>query len=140
MYQKLVLVGNLGRDPELNVTPSGQSVCNLSLATNRRWKNQQTGEKQEETTWFRVSVWGKQAESANEYLKKGRQVLIEGRLKPDPNTGGPRVWTGQEGNVGASYEVTADVVRFLSGGDSQPAGEHKASVSAQVKEEDEIPF
>lgn len=149
MYQKLVIVGNLGNDPELRYIGE-QSVCNFSVATNRRWTNQ-GGEKQEETTWFRVSVWGKQAENTNQYLAKGRQVLVEGRLRPDPKTGGPKIWSGQDGTVGASYEITADTVRFLQGqqdgsqqGNGQQAGsQHRASVSAPAagEEEDElVPF
>ena len=90
MYQKIVIVGNLGRDPEMRYTPSGQPVTNLSVATNRKWTSAD-GTPGEETIWFRVSVWGKQAETCNQYLSKGRQVLVEGRLRPDPATGGPRV-------------------------------------------------
>ena len=77
MYQKLTIVGNLGQDPEMRYMPDGQAVTNLSVATNRRWPDRATGEMQEEVTWVRVSVWGKQAEAANQYLSKGRQVLVE---------------------------------------------------------------
>jgi single-strand DNA-binding protein len=83
MFHKVILVGNLGRDPEMRYTPGGQAVCTLSVATNRTWTRD--GEQQKETTWFRVTVWGKQAESVNQFLKKGRQVLVEGRLNPDEN-------------------------------------------------------
>jgi single-strand DNA-binding protein len=141
MYQKVLIVGNLGADPELRYTPSGQAVTNLNIATNRRWTNSE-GQQQEETTWFRVTVWGKQAESCNQYLSKGRQVLCEGRLRPDIN-----IWTDQNGNPRASYEMTAYEVKFMSGGRSdgieynnnnnnmaEPAG-MDAGMS-----EDEIPF
>lgn len=124
MYQKLVIVGNLGRDPEMRYTPSGQAVTNLNIATNRQYTSN-TGERVKETTWFRVSVWGKQAETANQYLRKGSKVLIEGRLTQDPATGGPRVWTGTDGAPRASFEMTAQTVRFLSSReDDQAVGNH----------------
>ena len=113
MYQKLVIVGNLGRDPEMRYTPSGQAVTNISVATNRQY-TANSGERVKETTWFRVSVWGKQAETVNQYLRKGSKVLVEGRLTQDPATGGPRVWTGTDGAPRASFEMTAQTVRFLS--------------------------
>jgi len=113
MYQKLVIVGNLGRDPEMRYTPSGQAVTNLSIATNRQY-TANSGERVKETTWFRVSVWGNQAENANKYLRKGSKVLIEGRLTQDPATGGPRIWTGTDGSPRASFEMTAQVVQYLS--------------------------
>ena len=94
------------------VDPSGDPVTNLSVATNRKWTGND-GQQQEETAWFRVSVWGKQAESCNQYLSKGQQVFVEGRLTPDKATGGPRVWTDQEGNTRASYEMRAFEVKFL---------------------------
>jgi single-strand DNA-binding protein len=144
MYQSLTLVGNLGSDPELRYVQSGEAVTNFSLAVNRVWNKD--GEKQSETTWFRISVWGKQAEATNQYLSKGRQVLVEGRLRPDPATGGPATFKRQDGSIGASFEVWANTVRFLQGSGEnggQPAsGQHKASVSgpAASKEDEEIPF
>ena len=90
MFHKVLLVGNLGRDPEMRYTPSGQAVTNMSVATNRSYTDS-SGEKVDETVWFRVSVWGKQAESVHQYLRKGRQVLVEGRMVPDEN-GNPRIW------------------------------------------------
>ena len=113
MYQTLILIGNLGKDPELRNTPGGQSVATLSLATNRRYKNA-GDEAVKETTWFRITVWGKQAETCHAFLHKGSKVLVEGRLTPDPETGGPRVWENN-GRHGASFEVTASIVRFLDG-------------------------
>ncbi|MBT3320891.1 MAG: single-stranded DNA-binding protein [Anaerolineae bacterium] len=122
MYQKMVIAGNLGRDPEMRYTPSGQAVTNLNVATNRQYTSN-SGEKVKETTWFRVSVWGKQAESCNQYLRKGSKVLVEGRMNQDPATGGPRVWTGNDGSPRASFEITAQTVRFLSSrGEDQAAG------------------
>ena len=115
MYQKIIIIGNLGRDPEQRFTPDGTPVTSFSVATSRRY-----GEK-DETTWFRVTVWGKQAESCNQYLHKGSKVLVEGRLRPD-ESGNPTVYQRKDGSWGASYEVTADAVKFLSGkADSEPA-------------------
>jgi single-strand DNA-binding protein len=135
MHQVLTIVGNLGRDPELRYLPSGEAVCNLNVATNRRWNDRQTEEPQEEVCWFRVSVWGKQGEACNEYLSKGRQVLVEGRLRPDPEAGGPRVYFRQDGTAGASFEVVAHTVRFLGGrnGNGQTAG-------ADEDSSDDLPF
>jgi single-strand DNA-binding protein len=115
MYQKVIVLGNLGNDPELRYTPQGDAVASFSLAANRRWTNSD-GQPGEETTWFRVSVWGKQAESCNQYLTKGRQVLVEGRLTPDRATGGPRIWTGDDGQPRVSFELRALMVQFLGGG------------------------
>jgi len=113
MFQTLILIGNLGKEPEMRFTPSGQPVTTLSVATNRRYSGV-NGQAVKETTWFRVTIWGKQAETCNQFLHKGSKVLVEGRLSPDPETGGPRVWE-TNGRHGASYEVTSSVVRFLSG-------------------------
>jgi single-strand DNA-binding protein len=111
-YQSIVIVGNLGRDPEIRYTPSGQIVCHLSVATTRMHKEE--GEVKKETSWFRVSTWGRTAESCNEYLKQGAKVLVEGHLNVDPKTGGPRIYTRQDGSAGASFEINANTVKFLS--------------------------
>ena len=124
MYQTLIFVGNLGKDPEMRYLPSGQAVTSFSVATNRQY-NGSDGQTVKETTWFRVSVWGKQAESCNQYLKKGSKVLIEGRLTPDSATGGPKLWTRQDGTAASSYDVFATTVRFLSSrgeGDASQGG------------------
>lgn len=113
MYHTIIIVGNLGRDPEMRYLPSGQGVCNFSVATNRQYTSSD-GQSIKETVWFRVSTWGRTAEVCNQYLKTGSKVLVEGRLNPDPATGGPRTWTGQDGSTRASYEITASQVRFLS--------------------------
>lgn len=129
MYQKLIIIGNLGRDPEMRFTPDGNPVTQISVATSRRYKDN------DETTWFRVSVWGKQAESVNQYLQKGSKVLVEGRLSPDSN-GGPRVFQKKDGTWAASYEVTAENVRFLS-----TKGEVSGSPSGMDDAgDDDIPF
>ena len=142
MYQKLIITGNLGNDPEMRYMPDGRAVSNFSVACNRRWTDRATGQPQEEVTWFRVSVWGRQAEAAHEYLSKGRQVLIEGRLRPDPVTGGPRIWTRHDGSVGTSYELVADRVQFLGGnGSSNGNGHGPAGGAAEPSySEEEIPF
>ena len=140
MYQKIIIMGNLGGDPEMRYMSDGTAVTNFSVATNRRWSNRASGEQQEETTWFRVSVWGRQAEATNEYLSKGRQVLVEGRMKPDPQSGGPRIWTGQDGTARASYEITAETVRFVGSRDSGGFASDDSGGAAPAQEEDEIPF
>jgi single-strand DNA-binding protein len=97
----------------MRYTPSGQPVTSFSVATNRQYTNN-SGETVKETIWFRVSVWGKMAETCNQYLKKGSKVLVEGRLTADAATGGPRIWNAQDGSPRASFEVNAQTVRFLS--------------------------
>jgi len=139
-YHTIILVGNLGRDPEMRYTPSGQAVTNFSVAVNDNFTSS-NGEKVERTIWVRVSTWGKQAEICNQYLKKGRKVLVEGRLVTDPNTGGPRIWNRQDGTPNASFEVSAQTVRFLSTrgegeGDTLPPGEGPG----QAEDGGDIPF
>lgn len=147
MYQKLVIVGRLGKDPEMRYMPDGTAVTNMNIATDRRWTDKATGQPAQETTWFRVSVWGRQAESVNQYLSKGRMVLIEGHLRPDPQTGGPRIYTRQDGTAGSSFELFAETVRFLGGredGGSNFSDESSGSSSgggrSAAQEEDDIPF
>ena len=123
-FNKIIIVGYLGRDPEIRYTPQGDAVCNFSVATTEKRNDQ------EHTTWFRVTVWRRQAEVANQYLSKGRQVYVEGRLAPDKATGGPKVWTKKDGTPSASYDVTASTVRFLdsrneSGPKEQPVAEEE---------------
>ncbi len=146
MHQKLSLIGHLGRAPEMHYAPDGAAVTTFSLATNRRWNNPD-GSVGEETTWFQVSCWRKQAEAAYQYLKKGSKVLVEGRLKPDKETGGPRIWMGDDGKPHAAFEVTADLVRFLDGADSGngrggEAEGHESSEAglADPSPDSELPF
>ena len=110
MYQKVIIAGNLGRDPEMRYTPSGQAVTNFSVATNRQY-TASDGQLVKETTWFRISAWGRLAETCNQYLRRGSKVLVEGRLNTDPQSGGPRVYTRQDGSTGASFEITADTIK-----------------------------
>jgi single-strand DNA-binding protein len=142
MYHTLILVGNVGRDPEMRYTPSGQPVTSFSVATNRQY-TANSGETVKETIWFRVTTWGKTAEVCNQYVKKGSKVLVEGRLTPDANTGGPRVWTAQDGTPRASFEVTASTVRFLSSrgdGDGPSSGGGEMGGSFVGAPEEDIPF
>ncbi len=113
---KVILVGNLGSDPEMRYTPNGKAVTSFNIATNRRYTTS-AGESKEETDWFRVSVWGKQAEQCNQFLGKGKQVYVEGRLHA-------RNWEGQDGQMRTSLEVTAERVLFLGrrGAVSLPEG------------------
>jgi single-strand DNA-binding protein len=137
MYQKILIIGNLGGDPEMRYTPTGQAVTNFSVATNRQY-TASDGQQVKETVWFRVSAWGRQAETCNQFLKRGSRVLVEGRLNADPATGGPRVWTKQDGSPGASFEITAQTVRFLSTAQEDQA--YQGSAVGEPQEEDDIPF
>jgi len=140
MYSTVIIVGNVGRDPEMRYTPSGAAVTSFSVATNRQYTNN-NGESIKETTWFRVSAWGKQAETCNQYLRKGSKVLVEGRLTCDPATGGPRIWKAQDGSSRASFEVTAATVRFLtSRNESEGTGSVGDEAGFADPVEDEIPF
>ena len=139
MYQKVTIVGNLGNDPEMRYTASGVPVTRFSVATNRRWTGAD-GNPAEETCWFRVSAWRGLAETCNQYLSKGRQVLVEGRLAPDRESGAPRVWTGNDGVARSSYELNALTVKFLGG-----KGEREGALPPEAPEEagaadEEIPF
>jgi len=135
MYQKYVIIGNLGADPELRYTPGGQAYTQFSLAANREWTND-TGEEQKETTWFRVVVWGKQAETCHEYLSKGRRVLVEGeRLRVSP-------YLKRDGQPAASLELTARTVRFMDakGPNGSPLPEAAGEGITTGSEQDEFPF
>ena len=127
MYQQITLIGNLGADPEMRVTQDGTPVTSFRIATNRRW-NTQDGTTQEETVWFRISVWERQAEACNQYLSKGQRALVVGEMRE------PSTWTDQEGNARASLEVRARNVQFLS-----PRDGAQGSAPDQGEGE-EIPF
>lgn len=140
MFNQIILVGNLGSDPEMRYTPNGVPVTNFSLAVNKSWTTQD-GQKQDKTTWYRVTTWRKQAELASQYLTKGRQVLVVGELDE------ARMFTGRDGQVHVSLEVTAQTVRFLGGrgeasgdvGASHGAAPANAGGEPQISDED-IPF
>ncbi len=107
-FNKVILVGNLGRDPELRYTPQGTPVCSFSMATNERRKDK-NGEMQDLTTWFKVTLWNRQAETAAQYLQKGRPVYIEGRLRVEE-------YTDRDGKQRHSLEVNATDMQFIGGG------------------------
>ncbi len=149
-FNKIIIVGNLGRDPELRYTPQGTAVCNFSIATNEK-RRDKAGELQDITTWFRVTLWNRQAENASKYLQKGSSVYIEGRLKLDE-------WTDRDGNTRQTLDVTATDMQFISGGarsegmsagagasssnnfgDSEPE-DRVTDVAENEPEDDEIPF
>lgn len=132
MYLHLTFVGNLGREPEMRYLPDGTAVTNLSVACNRRWTDSD-GNARSQVTWIRVSVWGRQAETCNEYLAKGSKVLVEGELSPGKD-GNPKTFTRRDGTAGASYEARANRVIFLDSRGEAPGA------SPAVEEEDEVPF
>lgn len=137
---KVILIGNLGRDPEVRYTQGGQPVANFTMATTERW-NDPSGEKKEKTEWHRIVVWGKQAEIAGEYLRKGRQVYIEGSLQT-------REWTDRDGNKRTTTEVRAQRLQLLGGrpddrpasaaGPTPPPAEEQGEPGSYG--EDDIPF
>jgi single-strand DNA-binding protein len=116
---KVILLGRLGQDPELKYTPSGAPVCNFSLATTESWSDKASGQKQERTEWHRVVVWGKLAELCNQYLAKGRQAFVEGRLQT-------RAWDDKDGNKRYTTEINAATVQFI-GGQAQAGGQSFAA-------------
>ncbi|MGH8128011.1 MAG: single-stranded DNA-binding protein [Gammaproteobacteria bacterium] len=140
---KVILVGNLGADPEVRYTQSGSPVANLRIATSERWKDKQSGEPQERTEWHRVVLFGKLGEIAEQYLKKGSQVYIEGRLQT-------RKWQGQDGQDRYSTEVVGNDMQMLGGrggsGGSQSSDNYDASggmtepANSAPLEDDDIPF
>lgn len=137
MWHQIQAIGNLGRDPELRYTPSGAVVCSFSIAVNKSYTTS-TGEQVKQTIWLRVATWAKLAENCNQYLKKGSRVMIVGELQPDKSTGGPRIWEKSDGSSGASFEVNAQTVRFLSN-----RGEDHSSPQdggTEIPPEDDVPF
>lgn len=140
---KAMIIGNLGSDPELRYTQSGQPVANFNIATNERWTDK-SGAQQERTEWHKVVVWGKQAENCDKYLSKGRQVFVEGRIQT-------RDWEDRDGNKRYTTEIVAQTVQFLSGGSGGGGGNYSgppAQDSGPSAEEnfdqsfndDDIPF
>ncbi len=132
MYQKTIVVGHLGRDPEMRYTQSGVPVTSFSVATTRKWSSA-SGEQQEKTTWFRVTCWRKLAELTAQYLKKGRLVLVEGDIEAS-------AFTDREGNARASLELTATNIKFLGGRAEGEGGPGAAGGEDFPVHEDEIPF
>ncbi len=120
---KVILIGNLGKDPEVRYTPSGAAVCNLRIATTRNWKNRDSGERQEETEWHSVVLYDRQAEVAGEYLRKGRPVYIEGRLKT-------RKWQDKDGNDRYTTEIVAESMQLLGGREGMGGGDDAGAGAA----------
>lgn len=125
---KVILIGNLGRDPEVRYIPSGQAVANFSIATTERWNNKQTGNQEERTEWHRIVVWGKLAELCKEYLSKGRAVFVEGRLQT-------RQWDDKDGNKRYTTEVVANTVQFLDKRGSAVSQDSTPAVAANAAEQ-----
>lgn len=140
MYQKITLVGRLGRDPEMRYTPGGVAVSSFNMAVDTFKKDPASGQNEKKTAWFRVTVWNKQAETVSQYLKKGRLVLVEGRLEFDAATGGPKIWSRQDGTSGASFEVTANEVKFLERGDSDSASAGVPAQGSFADDDGDMPF
>jgi single-strand DNA-binding protein len=143
---KVILVGNLGKDPEVRYMPNGNAVANLTLATTESWKDKQTGDQQEKTEWHRIVMFRRLAEIAGEYLKKGSQVYIEGKLQT-------RKWQDNSGNDRYTTEIVANEMQMLGGrggggsagfaGDSAPAPAAQAPAAATAGSgdfDDDIPF
>lgn len=118
-FNKITIVGNLGRDPELRYTPQGNAVCNFSVATNEK-KKDKAGDMQDVTTWFRITLWGKQAETASKYLTKGSPIYVEGRLRVEE-------WTDRDGGQRYTLEVQATDMQFISAGRSEENYENTSS-------------
>ena len=138
---KAILVGRLGSDPEVRYTPSGVAVANFNIATSEEWKDKDTGEKKERTEWHRIVAWSKLGEICGEYLSKGRQVYVEGRIQT-------RSWEDRDGNKRYTTEIVASDVKFLGGRDAGPGPRAEGgapssgfeSSPVQAPEDDDIPF
>jgi single-strand DNA-binding protein len=131
-WHQTIIVGNLGRDPELRYLPSGAAVCDFSVAVSESWTDRSTNERREKTTWYRVNVWGNQAETCNQYLQKGRQVMVIGTVEA-------RGYTNNAGEATASLELRAREVRFL-GGRNEGGGSYNDNDFAPPDNVDDIPF
>ena len=133
---KVIIIGNLGKDPEVRFMPDARAVCNFSIATSESWKDKQTGEKKEITEWHRICIFGKLAEIAGEYLKKGSKVYIEGKLQT-------RKWQGQDGQDRYTTEIVARDMQMLDSRSTSTSGQNTAEQYQAAKNgefEDDIPF
>ena len=131
MFQEVTIAGYIGRDCELRFTPQGKPVGNFSLAAKSGWGDY------EATAWFKVTVWDKMAESLSPYLLKGKQVMVIGELQVDPDTGGPRMWVGNDGATKSSFEITARKIVLLGGPGQKETDEEESEPN---KEDNDIPF
>jgi len=134
---KAILIGNLGKDPEIRYIPSGQAVATFSIATTRKWRDKE-GQPQEQTDWHNIVVWGRMAELAKEYLAKGRSVYIEGRIQN-------RSYDDKEGNKRYISEVVATTMQFLGGRSDQAAGSQASPTPSpdqppDITDDDDLPF
>ena len=136
MWHTIIIAGNVGRDPEMRYTPSGQAVTSFSVATDDSYKGSD-GERVKRTIWFRISAWGKLAETCSQYLKKGSKVLVEGRLQAN-ESGNPKTFQRSDGTTSASFEVMANTVRFLSSRGEGTGSAEETGGGADSSEE--IPF
>lgn len=116
---RVIVLGNVGRDPEIRYTPNGNAVCNVSIATSRSWKNKQSGEKQEETEWHRAVFYDKLAEIVGEYVKQGHPLFVEGRLKT-------RKWTDKDGVEKYTTEIVVENMQLLGGRDRDGGGQRES--------------
>lgn len=130
-YQQTIIVGNVGKDPEMRYTPSGTAVTSFSVAVNSERGDTKI------TTWFRVSAWGKQAEVCHQYVTKGMSVLVAGELVADAKTGAPRIWTNKDGEPQTSFELNASTVRFLGGGQRKEVKDESPDVDLP---DEDLPF
>lgn len=130
-YQYTVIVGNVGRDPEMRYTPDGTAVCSFSVAVSRRWTDKNTNEQREKTTWFKVTCWRQLAEIAHQYVTKGRQVLITGEVDAS-------AYLGQDGQPRASLEITARELKFL--GRREDGGQGASYGAPPAEDLQDIPF
>jgi single-strand DNA-binding protein len=156
MFHRITLIGRVGQEPQMRYTPEGTPVTSFSLATTKLiskntretcpagWKESYNGKNWELTIWWRVTCWRGLAETVNAYLSKGRQVFVEGEIGGDAEDGkqNPRVWTGNDGVARASYEITADTVKFLGGRDDVEVrgGGPTGEAPEEGLEEDALPF
>ena len=140
-WHQTIIVGNLGGDPELKYMQNGRAVCNFTVAVSERWKDRNTNENREKTTWYRVAVWGGQAEACNTYLAKGRQVLVIGNVST-------RAYMNNNGEAAASLDLTATSVQFLGGtgggggqsGQGNSGGDNSQDYNEPPSTVDDIPF
>lgn len=139
-YHQTIIVGNIGNDPELKYLQSGTAVCSMNVAVNETWSDRNTNERREKTTWYRVSVWGRQAETVSKYLSKGRQVMVVGTVEAN-------AFMGQDGQPRASLDLRAREVRFLQGGNGgsgssggSSGGDDYDDYAPPPQDMDDIPF
>jgi single-strand DNA-binding protein len=142
MYIKVILVGDLGKDPEMRYATNGQAFTSFSVAVDDSYTDKNSGQRVKRTMWTKITAWGKQAETCNQYLKKGSRVLVEGHLNTRYNQGedqcnGPQVWQDKSGDYRANFEISAEVVRFLDklqgGGSSGGGGSSYAQSQPQTQ-------